>query len=631
MENIRQAGFVNKDKPNYLKDVLGGALDKNGTYLWMILPALILVLCIALCPLFINGDYSYFNQSFKVNLTLSQTITIASLTSIILLLLNHIQSLRTNNNNIRKQSSRYKSYIDLAMERSGSGLWIWDISQGKIFFPRAILNLLGLRKKEGYIPFTQLIEMMDENGINFYKIANKIIKNEESSIDIEFQLKHNNGQFIWFHLKAKLAKNKNSSYKQLVGIITDINDQKNSKDKTLNSNMRIRDAIESIPESFVLWDYNNKLVMCNSKYKQFYCLAPNLALPGTDRSDVEKFSIKPVIKTKINEDDNHQNSINYEVKLKDSRWLNISEKKTNDGGSVSIGKDITNLKKNESKLIKSENDLIDTIHKLESSKRKQEHLTKQLIELAEKNQDLKERAEESNKLKSDFMLNISHELRTPLNAIIGFSELMKSNRVNNINKYKEYAFDIHQSGQDLLHTIESILEISNLENNEVSIEKSNQKIKPIIDGVLGLFRDDIKNKNITIYNNFNSDADIYCNKIAMKQIISNIISNAIKFNKNSGNIKIESEDNHNSLDIIIKDTGNGIPQSSINYLYEPFGNINNPITKNKEGIGLGLPISKSLIDIHNGAIDIKSKRGEGTTVTISLPLIKQRYNLKATG
>ncbi|MDC0139997.1 ATP-binding protein, partial [Hyphomicrobiales bacterium] len=123
----------------------------------------------------------------------------------------------------------------------------------------------------------------------------------------------------------------------------------------------------------------------------------------------------------------------------------------------------------------------------------------------------------------------------------------------------------------------------------------------------------------------------YCNKVAMKQIVSNIVSNAIKFNKNGGNIKIESEDNQNTLDIIIKDTGNGISQSSINYLYEPFGNINNPITKNKEGIGLGLPITKSLIDIHNGAIDIKSKRGEGTMVTISLPMIKQKYNLKATG
>ena len=631
MENIRQAGFINSDKPNYQQDVLGGTLDKNGSYLWIILPALILTLFVALCPLFINGDYSYFNQSFKVNLTLSQTLPIASLSIIILLLFNHIQSLRINNNSIKKQTSQYKSYIDLAMERSGSGLWIWNISQGKIFFPQAILNILGLRKQEGYITFTTLIEMMDENGINFYKIANKIIKNEESSIDIEFQLKHANGKFIWFHLKAKLVKNKNSSSKHLVGIITDINDQKNSKDKTLNSNMRIRDAIESIPESFVLWDHNNKLVMCNSKYKQFYCLVSNLVLPGTDRSDVERFSIKPVINTKISDDDTHENSINYEVKLKDGRWLNISEKKTKDGGSVSIGKDVSNLKKNESRLIKSENDLIDTVHKLESSKRKQEHLTKQIIELAEKNQDLKERADESNKLKSDFMLNVSHELRTPLNAIIGFAEFMKLNNINSIDKYKEYASDIYKGGLELKHTIESILEISNLENNEVSIEKSNQKIKPIIDAVLDLFRDDLKNKNITIYNNFNSDADIYCNKVAMKQIVSNIVSNAIKFNKNGGNIKIESEDNQNTLDIIIKDTGNGISQSSINYLYEPFGNINNPITKNKEGIGLGLPITKSLIDIHNGAIDIKSKRGEGTMVTISLPMIKQKYNLKATG
>ena len=120
MENIRQAGFINSDKPNYQQDVLGGTLDKNGSYLWIILPALILTLFVALGPLFINGDYSYFNQSFTVNLTLSQTLPIASLSIIILLLFNHIQSLRINNNSIKKQTSQYKSYIDLAMERSGS-------------------------------------------------------------------------------------------------------------------------------------------------------------------------------------------------------------------------------------------------------------------------------------------------------------------------------------------------------------------------------------------------------------------------------------------------------------------------------------------------------------------------------
>jgi two-component system cell cycle sensor histidine kinase PleC len=218
---------------------------------------------------------------------------------------------------------------------------------------------------------------------------------------------------------------------------------------------------------------------------------------------------------------------------------------------------------------------------------------------------------------------MSHELRTPLNAIIGFAELLKNKKYNDSEKIHEYADYIHSSGGELLEIISNIQEMSHLEKEDVKINKSNQKIIHIIDEVVEGFHNDLIKKNIKVINNFDFQGSLYCNRVALKQVITNIMSNSIKYNKVSGCINIQSSTGNGWLKLEIIDNGHGITKDKLASIFRPFNKSRKLAIVNQEGSGLGLPITKTLLDTHDGTININSNIGKGTTVAISLPLISE--------
>ena len=170
----------------------------------------------------------------------------------------------------------------------------------------------------------------------------------------------------------------------------------------------------------------------------------------------------------------------FEAQLDDGRWLQISERRTKDGGFVSVGTDITELKRHEEKLIESEQRLMATVADLRTSQQTLERQTEQLADLAEKYAEEKDRAEEANQAKSKFLANMSHELRTPLNAIIGFSEIMESGMFGPLgaDKYHEYCRDIRESGHYLLDVINDILDMSKIEAGRIQPRSRRRRARP---------------------------------------------------------------------------------------------------------------------------------------------------------
>ena len=168
------------------------------------------------------------------------------------------------------------------------------------------------------------------------------------------------------------------------------------------------------------------------------------------------------MRSKVTSEGQSPGARTFEAQLDDGRWLHISERRTKDGGYVSVGTDITNIKRHEEKLMDSEKRLMATVADLRHSQQKLERQAEEVADLAEKYAEEKTRAEEANQAKSKFLANMSHELRTPLNAIIGFSEIMESGMFGPLgsDKYREYCHDIHQSGQYLLDVINDILDMS---------------------------------------------------------------------------------------------------------------------------------------------------------------------------
>ncbi|PCH45493.1 MAG: PAS domain-containing sensor histidine kinase, partial [Hyphomicrobiales bacterium] len=345
--------------------------------------------------------------------------------------------------------------FDTALSRGHCGLWDWDLSRGRIVWSSSMYQMLGMDADDRVLGYGELSKLLHPDDADLTELANSAFKTREKSIDYRFRMLHVSGTWIWLRMRAELVFTKNS-VPHLIGIAVDITEQEMLKQRTLDADIRLRDAIENISEAFVLWDSKRRLVMCNTKYQQLYSLPTSAVEGGGSHDEIMAQSRKPRIRNQVSTGRNSASGTQtFEAQLEDGRWLQISERRTQDGGFVSIGTDITQIKRNEEKLLESERRLKSTVANQRKTQQKTELQAQNLVELAEKYNDEKNKAQAASKAKSEFLANISHELRTPLNAIIGFSDIMQSNMFGPMGskKYDEYAHDIHQSGNFLLAVI----------------------------------------------------------------------------------------------------------------------------------------------------------------------------------
>ncbi|PCI01112.1 MAG: PAS domain-containing sensor histidine kinase [Alphaproteobacteria bacterium] len=236
---------------------------------------------------------------------------------------------------------------------------------------------------------------------------------------------------------------------------------------------------------------------------------------------------------------------------------------------------------------------------------------------AKLNSDLASRA------KSEFLANMSHELRTPLNAIIGFSEIIKSEALGEIEQkpYVDYAKDIYSSGSRLLTVINEILGISKIEAGERQLSESIVDLGGVTQTCIDLLAAKIEVNNIDVTNIIDQNLpSIVAEEMAFKQMIMNLLSNAIKFTPADGKITISSEyDGQGDLRVSITDTGVGIDETDIPKALSPFGQLDNALSRTNSGTGLGLTLVDSLVRLHGGRLELLSQKGIGTTVTLVVP------------
>jgi len=233
------------------------------------------------------------------------------------------------------------------------------------------------------------------------------------------------------------------------------------------------------------------------------------------------------------------------------------------------------------------------------------------------------RAEEANLAKSRFLATMSHELRTPLNAILGFSEIMRGEILGPHSNptYKEYANDIHESGQHLLTLINEILDISRIEAGRYELNEAPIKLTDIVEDCHRLMRVRAENKGLKIVESFEDDMPkLWADERAVRQICLNLLSNAIKFTPSGGTVTLKIARTKTGGQMLgVKDTGPGIPEDEIPRVLRSFGQGSLAHETAEGGTGLGLPITKGLTELHDGNFELKSKLRYGTDVTISFP------------
>jgi two-component system cell cycle sensor histidine kinase PleC len=561
------------------------------------------------------------------------TVTLSATTGFVVLILGfafHWQATRAREADLIYEAVRTR--IDTALNRGRCGLWDWDLARGRIFWSHSMFAILGLEPKDDLLTFGTVSALVHPDDIKLYEVATQLADAKTHSIDHAFRMRHANGNWIWLRARCELVKQDGEPGEHLIGIAVDISEQKNLVERTVAADLRLRDAIETIPEAFVVWDADNRLVLCNSNFQELHNLPDDTIAAGTSYEAVVAAGRKPVVRNRISSEGHPvPGARTFEAQLEDGRWLHISERRTKDGGYVSVGTDITALKLHEEKLMQSEKRLMATVTDLRHSQQTLEYQTEQLAELAEKYAEEKTRAEDANQAKSKFLANMSHELRTPLNAIIGFSEIMESGMFGALgaDKYHEYCRDIRESGQYLLEVINDILDMSKIEAGRIRLDLENLELDRILADAMRVVSARAQDKRLDLSADIAPALHFQADRRALKQIALNLLSNAVKFTPEGGRVTVRGRIAAGRITIAIEDTGIGIEREALKKLGRPFEQVESQLTKSHQGSGLGLAIAKSLTELHGGRMRIRSAPGRGTMVVVRLPVEGQPPRMEA--
>ncbi len=302
-------------------------------------------------------------------------------------------------------------------------------------------------------------------------------------------------------------------------------------------------------------------------------------------------------------------------------------------GIGAIGTDITERKHAEERIQESERALQARVAELEAAQRRLEDQEAHLISLAGDLKIARDEAEAANRAKSEFLATMSHELRTPLNAIIGFSEIIGTEVLGPVGntKYRDYAEDIHNSGQHLLDLINDILDLSKVESGMDELHEEEIEIPEVAHSVLRLVQQRAQKHGVNLELELpGTPLHLRADRRKLKQILVNLLANAIKFTETGGKVVLAVRcQGGQGYEFQVSDTGIGIAPEDIPKALSQFGQVDSTLGRQHEGTGLGLPLTKALVELHGGSLDLQSQPNVGTTVTVHFPA--ERVSAPASG
>ena len=558
---------------------------------------------------------AHWRDSVRVNVSL---FVVTASVMLLLLYAYLAQIVRVNENSSRTTFANRR--IEMALMRGRCGLWDWDLSSGTIYWSQSMNHLLGRDIKGEMLSLKQIAPLIHKDDNFLLDIARKCASGELDDLDQVFRMRHADGHWVHIRMRAEVVDPIAQDIK-LIGIAVDITEQTDIASAQRKSDFLLGAAVDSVSEALVVWDASDRLVMCNKRYLAMMGLDARLAKSGTSRAELEAAMIPFASNMRLINDRDAERVATYETELKDGRWLLINEKRTKDGGLVSVGMDISQLKLNQKQLKDNETSLKVMVEDLNNLRQTERERIEELAQMNTRYVAEKERAEQANTAKSNFLANISHELRTPLNAILGFSQLMQKAMFGPLGneRYVEYINGIHSSGSLLLSVISDILDMSKLEAGRFELCCEKTQLDEIVHEAVAIMGVQADEKDIELTVNVCSKAEIFIDRRAMTQVVINLLSNAIKFTEKGGQVQFNAYLRLGQMYFTVGDNGGGIPASALRTLGEPFRQVASATTRPHVGTGLGLAISKSLVELHDGRLRIFSKLGLGTVVSVVLP------------
>ncbi len=512
--------------------------------------------------------------------------------------------------------------LDLSLTRGRCGLWDWDIARGRVYWSNSLYEILGYERRDEYLSFGEIGAILHPADGDLFALAETVAADATRHLDHQFRMRTAAGTWLWMRARADVTIDPEDGGRHVVGIAVDISDEHGLAERNAAADLRLRDAVEAISEAFVLWDCDNHLVLCNSKFRDLHHLSPEIVRPGTRYSQIMEASRPPVVTNQLmRENADEPGGRTMEAQLADGRWLKINERRTKDGGFVSVGTDVTNLKQHEEKLLDQEGRLVATIRDLRRSRQALETRTHELADLAERYHEQTAQAESANRAKTEFLAKMSHELRTPLNAIIGFAEVMNQQMFGPLGseRYVDYCAHVHTSGIYLLGIINDILQMSRIEAGHLSLTAVPVSLERLLERVVAANRGEADTKALSITHRIDGRDTVLADHQALHQVMSQIVENAVKFAKPGGTVRLRVKPALRGVNIFVEDDGIGIPAEFLPKLGRPFEQVETEFCRSGRGSGLGLAIARALTEMHAGRLRIRSQEGVGTIVLVHLP------------
>ncbi len=504
----------------------------------------------------------------------------------------------------------------LAIEGARCGIWEWDLAADQV----AMSDITGVMFGWGGGGMARGEDLLGRITPEHHDRVRQALQTgaTHGGVDVSFGVVRPAGGLSWIDFRGHALGRAGA---KLIGVALDVTDERVAEQRAQAAERRLHDAIDSVSEAFVLWDRQGRLLMCNQNFREFFSLEARILKPGALRNEVLR-AAELAVRSHMPAAAPARPGLR-EVEMADGRWLQVSERRTAEGGLVMTAADITRIKRQEEARRLNEEALQHAVERLEESRR-------ELSELAQKYQLEKHRAENANSAKSEFLANMSHELRTPLNAINGFSEIMATEMFGPLGdrRYKEYANDILGSGQHLLALINDILDMSKIEAGKMNLHFEALELEDLVSEAVRLMRNRAEAAKLRVEIDMPTNLPlVQADFRAVKQILLNLLSNAVKFTPQGGRIVVAAREvsgpTGRRVRISVADSGIGIAKNDLARIARPFEQVETQHSKTQQGTGLGLALTKSLIELHEGAFTIESQPGVGTTVIFTLPVQRE--------
>ncbi|MFC0878189.1 CheR family methyltransferase [Saccharicrinis sp. FJH2] len=498
-----------------------------------------------------------------------------------------------------KKLTETKERYNLATKASNIGIWDWHIKEDRIYYSsiwKAQLGYKGNELANKFETWNKLLHPDDKEQTN--NALNSYINNPTDFFEIEFRLKHKNGNYVWIFSKAASILDDNGKVIRIFGSHTDITAQKYAKEELNKITQRFR--LATLSADIGIWELDletNTLHWDDQMYK-IYGVQKNKfsnhfegwqkALHPNDRDKAMKEFKLALQGVKDYKDQFHILHPDKSVHCIHSQAIIIKKPNGNPYKMIGVNWDITAEEEIKNELIRA-----------------------------------KEQAEIANIHKNNFLANMSHEIRTPMNGIIGFSELLKEDDIT--PKQKDlYLQIINNNSQSLLSLIDDIIDISKIEANEIKIFKEPVDISELfyqLKTEYDRLKTTLNKKQIEILIDRDSELNhklIRTDKLRLRQILVNLLNNAIKFTE-KGKITFGYKINNKKIEFFVKDEGIGIPVAKASEIFERFYRLDSKAHRKYRGTGLGLAISKGLTDLLGGNIWVDTDYKDGASVHFTIP------------